>query len=30
MIVDILIGKFSILVVGNAVYEITKGRRKEK
>ncbi|MEH7622301.1 hypothetical protein V7426_18910 [Bacillus thuringiensis] len=30
MIVDILIGTFSILVVGSMVYEITKERRKEK
>ncbi|WP_257131471.1 hypothetical protein [Bacillus thuringiensis] len=30
MIVDILIGTFSILVVGITVYEITKERRKEK
>ncbi|BCA37411.1 hypothetical protein [Bacillus cereus] len=30
MIVDILIGTFSILIVGNVVYEIIKERRKEK
>ncbi|MEI5921027.1 hypothetical protein WBU96_28245 [Bacillus albus] len=30
MIVDILIGTFSILVVGIMVYEITKERRKKK
>lgn len=30
MIVDILIGTFSILVVGNTVYEIIKERGKEK